>query len=172
MELERRWEVTLSDIPIDETTKVLHISQTYANFNPDVRIRETKQDDGVCDYTHTVKYFYSNNQREELEQDITKKQYNNIFNFIDKEPVIKDRSLINLDGGLVAEIDDFKDTNKLIVEVEFLDEGQMNEFSVPLWFGKEITEKKSYSKTLFNYINNIDDIDMSSNLDFLISKIK
>ncbi|WP_297419574.1 hypothetical protein [Clostridium sp.] len=108
MELERRWEVDINNIPSDKTTNILNITQTYANFNPDVRIRETIDKDNNAEYTHTVKYFYSSNEREELEQNISKEQYDNIFNFIDKEPVIKDRTLVQLDNGFIAEVDNFK----------------------------------------------------------------
>ncbi len=82
MELERRWNVNINDIPRDDIIKTLHIEQVYANFDPDVRIRKMV-DNNRINYIHTVKYFFSNNMREELEQNILKEQYDKIFNYMD-----------------------------------------------------------------------------------------
>jgi CYTH domain-containing protein len=75
--------------------------------------------------------------------------------------------LINLGDGLVAEIDEFLDTNEYVVEVEFKDKEQMNNFTVPAWFGKEIKGKTSYSVKVFKFINN----NKKSNLLYELNKI-
>lgn len=162
MELERRWELnSLEDVPKDNIQNILHIEQVYANLNPDVRIRSTKdKNNNSTEYSHCVKYFISSNVREEIEQDITKEQYNRIFNYINKKPVIKNRYLVNINNGYIAEVDKFLDVDKTIVEVEFTNEDDMKNFIPPNWFGKEIKDKRSYSKTIFEVVNTKSDFDL------------
>lgn len=94
MELERRWEVNKNNVPKDSIKKVYHIEQVYSNLDPDVRIRsKNTKDKKDYEYTHTVKYFISNNDREELEQNISAQQYKRIFDYIDKKPIKKNRYL-------------------------------------------------------------------------------
>ena len=151
-EIEKRWYVT-SDIPKDNIIKTIRIEQTYANLNPDVRIRKTIDNDKEI-YSHCVKYNISKNIREELETEISKEQYENIFKYINKKPIVKDRILVKLDNDLVAEVDNFVNENKIIVEVEFKSEEEMKSFIKPDWFGEEIEEGKMYSASLFSIINN------------------
>jgi CYTH domain-containing protein len=152
LELERRWKVQKEDIPFNEVINQYQISQVYSSFSPDVRIRKITSNSNDT-YVHTVKYFLKDNKREEIEQHITEEQYNNIFDYIDKKPVVKNRMIIPLDSGLKAEIDHFLDTDEYVVEVEFNDENQMNVFIPMSWFGQEIKDKQSYNVKIFKFIN-------------------
>jgi CYTH domain-containing protein len=107
------------------------------------------------EFYHTVKYKLKNNEREEIEQKLSQERYNRIFETIDKKPIIKERTVVELDNGLVAEIDEFKDTGDIIVEVEFPKVEDMENFSPPSWFGQEIKSSKSFSYLVFAKINNI-----------------
>ena len=129
-----------------------YIEQVYSGFNPDTRIRHIKENDEDT-YYHTVKYKLKNNQREEIEVIISEEQYNRIYDTIDKKPVRKNRYLVEISNGLMAEIDEFKDTGDIVVEVEFPDEETMNNFIKPDWFGSEIKEKKSFNVYVFSKIN-------------------
>jgi CYTH domain-containing protein len=153
LEIEKRYKLN-GDIPKDKIKSQYRIEQVYSNISPDVRIRKITDTDGKENYFHTVKYILKNGIREEIEQPITEVQYDRIFETINKIPVIKDRYLINLDDSLVAEIDHFIDTDKIIVEVEFPDEITMNNFIKPDWIGNEINNKQSYSVFVFSKINN------------------
>jgi adenylate cyclase len=154
LEIERRYKLN-GEMPKDRIKSQYSIEQVYANINdPSVRIRKITDLNNKETYYHTVKYSIKKGIREEIETEITKEQYDNIFSYIDKKPVIKDRYLVDLCDGLVAEIDYFIDENMYIVEVEFPDEQTMNNFIKPEWFGNEITKNQSYSIYVFSKINN------------------
>jgi adenylate cyclase len=156
MEIEKRYELK-GDIPIDKIISKKYIEQVYSNINPDVRIRKIEQDENV-QYFHTVKYKTEDkNSRIEIEQNISKEDYIKIFQLINKNPVRKNRYIIPIDDCLIAEVDEFLDINKIIIEVEFESEEQMNEFSKsikPNWFGDEIVGKQSFSVQVFSQLNN------------------
>lgn len=164
LEIEKRYKLNgdISDILKDKIKSQYRIEQVYSNIAsgtspaPDCRIRKITDTDGEESYFHTVKYIIKKGIREEIEISITEEQYNKIFEFIDKKPVIKDRYLIDLDSGLTAEIDYFPDINETIVEVEFPNEQVMNDFInvKPNWIGQEIKGKQSYSVYVFSIINN------------------
>jgi CYTH domain-containing protein len=156
IEKEKRWHLN-DNIPEDKIKKVMHISQSYSNFNPDVRIRKTIETDSV-NYSHTVKYNIDLDNREEIEQDITEESYNNILNFIGKKPLIKDRYLVDIDNGLFAEVDHFLDVDKWVVEVEFASDEQMNNFVKLDWFGEEVESGRQFNKQIFSNINAKNDI--------------
>jgi len=151
IEIEKRYHVNPDNIPKDKIKSKMNIQQVYANLNPDVRIRKINQDNQNT-YFHTVKYFLTDNQREEIERLITEDQYDRIFSYIGKKPLNKDRYLIDLDNNLVAEVDHFE-TGETIVEVEFPNLETMNLFKIPNWFGEEIKDKQSFSAKIFSRIN-------------------
>lgn len=166
LEIEKRYRLNPNvEIPKDKIKLKYRIEQVYSNIaiatSPDVRIRKITKDEEET-YFHTVKYTISKQSkiREEIEQPITKEQYDRIFEYINKKPILKDRALIELSDGLVAEIDCFLDTKDTIIEVEFIDENQMNSFEKPNWFGEEIKNKQSYSTYVFSKINeNLNSVD-------------
>lgn len=159
IEMEKRYKISkdnfLKIIKSKDFISKIKITQTYSNFNPDVRIREIQYEDMSTEYFHTVKYFLTKNQKEEVENLILKEQYDRIFNHLNKIPMIKNRYKIKLDNGLIAEIDEFLDTDNILVEVEFPNEEIMKSFVKPSWIGSEIKDK-SMSKLVFSYINSKD----------------
>ena len=154
IEREKRWKLK-SDPPSSQIKEKFTITQTYANFSPDVRVRKITNSENQDTYYHTVKYQLKDNTREELEHRISGERYNRIFEVINKKPVVKERTLVDLDNGLIAEIDNFIDTGDKLVEVEFPTEESMNAFIIPDWFGKELIKDKSFTVEVFTKINNI-----------------
>lgn len=158
IEREKRWKLK-GEIPKDKIKDKYTITQTYANFNPDVRIRNITDKNGKDTFFHTVKYNLDDGTREELEHRISKERYDRINKTLnDKKPVIKDRYLVELDNDLVAEIDCFLDTGDIIIEVEFPNENVQNSFAKPDWFGNELKNKQNFSIELFKKINNMNSI--------------
>lgn len=154
IEREKRWKLK-SNPPFDKISDKFTIEQIYAtnNSNPSVRIRKITRDNSE-EFSHCVKYNLSKtNEREEIEQKISKERYERIFEAIDKKPIIKERTIVDIGDNLVAEIDKFE-TGEIVVEVEFPSVESMNNFSIPEWFGSEIKEK-SFSYSVFCKINNI-----------------
>lgn len=154
IEKEKRWYLN-GELPTENLVSKKRISQTYSNFNPDVRIRMISENE-ITHYSHTVKYFINKYDREEIEQDISEESYNRIFSVIDKKPVVKDRFIFDLGNNLFAEVDHFLDVDKWIVEVEFPDDKTMNGFQEPDWFGHEVERGKQFNKQIFSQINNED----------------
>jgi CYTH domain-containing protein len=154
IEKEKRWYLN-GELPMDDLLSKKKISQVYSNFSPDVRIIETVEND-ISTYTHTVKHFINDNDREEIEQYISDTSYNRILKLIDKKPLVKDRFLFDLGNNLIAEVDHFIDTDEWIVEVEFSDDKTMNDFQKPNWFGNEVDKGKQFNKQVFSLINSSD----------------
>lgn len=156
IEREKRWNLKPNtSIPTDAIKDKFTITQTYAESkNPQVRIRKISRQD-FEEFYHTVKYQLKNkSEREEIEQKISKERYERIFDVIDKKPVVKERTIVDIGNELVAEIDEFEDGN-IVIEVEFSTVEAMQEFVKPDWFGEEIKTNKSFSYTVFAKINNI-----------------
>lgn len=162
MEIEKRYEIR-GEIPKDKIKSQMYIEQVYSVIGnrksiPDVRIRKIIQNNET-QYFHTVKYKTENkNLRIEIEDSISEEEYDKIFDLVNKKPIRKNRYLISIGDGLVAEVDEFLDVNKIIVEVEFPDEETMNNFQKPNWFGNELKGKQSFSAQVFSKINNSIDI--------------
>ena len=150
-EIEKRWYVE-GNIPQENIKRTIKISQTYANKNPDIRIRKSIEDNKTV-YTHCVKYNIAKDVKVELETEITEKQYNDIFKYINKKPIEKERLVIDIGNGLIAEVDKFIDADKIIVEVEFDTEEDMKSFDPPAWFGKEIPNGQMYNALVFKALN-------------------
>lgn len=153
IEREKRW-ILDGEIPHNKVKDKFEIIQTYAHFNPDVRIRKIVKNN-IEEFYHTVKYQLKDNTREELEYKINENKYNKIFDSINKIPITKTRYVVELENGLCAEIDEFQDSKEKIIEVEFPTEKSMNEFVIPNWFGKELSKNKSFNVKLFCQINNL-----------------
>ena len=157
IEREKRWRLS-GNIPTDSIKDKFLITQTYAESkNPQIRVRKISRQDSD-EFYHTVKYQLENkNEREEIEQRISKERYDRIFEAIDKKPVIKERTIIDIGNGLIAEIDKFEEDNNIVIEVEFPTAESMQEFeqNKPLWFGEEIKSNKSLTYSMFAKINNI-----------------
>jgi len=156
IEREKRWKLK-GDVPTDAIKDKFIITQTYADSkNPQIRVRKITRDN-FEEFYHTVKYQLDNkNEREEIEQRISKERYDRIFEVINKKPVVKERTIVDISNGLVAEVDKFEDSN-VVIEVEFPTVEIMNEFenNKPDWFGDEIKSNKSFSYLMFAKINNI-----------------
>ena len=158
IEREKRWKLKPNiSIPTDAIKDKFTITQTYAESkNPQVRIRKiSRQDSSSDEFYHTVKYQLKNKtEREEIEQKISKERYERIFEVIDKTPVVKERTIVDIGDELVAEVDEFED-GSIIIEVEFDTLEKMQSFSPPSWFGQEIKSNKSITYSMFAKFNNI-----------------
>ncbi len=155
IEREKRWKLKPNTfIPSENIVDKFLITQTYASYRPDLRIRKITRDN-KDEFTHCAKYFIKDGDREEVEQKISKERYERIFKSINKKPVIKERTVIDIGEGLYAEVDDFQDSDDIVVEVEFKNKEQKDSFVPPLWFGEEIKSNKSLTYSMFAKINNI-----------------
>lgn len=142
MEIERKFVIDNNNKRISNMIEVLlkdkmpdYIEQSYLSFNPEVRIR--RRDDK---YYLTVK---SNGtlSREEYETEISLQSYEELKQKICSNTIIKERYSFKLTSSYTAEIDVYKNElyNLIMVEVEFPNEEEANNFQPLLWFGREVT---------------------------------
>lgn len=139
-EIERKFLV--KELPENIVNcKKLYIKQAYISTNPTIRLRQ--QDN---DYILTVKGS-GIMKKVEYELPLTEEQFNNLWQKIESNVIIKNRYKIPLDDNLMAELDIYEDKLKgfMNVEVEFLSTKQAILFDPPSWFGQEVTQNKEYS---------------------------
>lgn len=155
MEIEKKFliesdiEKFLQNLPCKE------IFQYYINIE-DNEERYRKKDDK---FFHTIKRATSNYLiREEFEIECSKAEFENNKDRMIGNMIHKLRYNFDLDEGLVAEIDVFKEQLEglVLVEVEFKTEEQAVNFTPLSFFGKDVTDDKKYkNKNLIflSYIN-------------------
>lgn len=147
-EIERKFLVKELPGNLGQYEKV-KIGQGYLNTmsEPTLRIRQ-KGDEFFLTYKFTSQEEKKKNYNicTEYELIITKEAYNHLKTKIDGYLISKVRYFIKLKDNLVAELDIFEDNLKglKIVEVEFENEDLANSFTVPNWFGREVTKDKKY----------------------------
>jgi CYTH domain-containing protein len=141
-EIERKY--LLRHIP-EELASHPHeaISQGYISISNDgaeVRLRQRGQR-----FYETVKRG-SGQGRVELEIEITKDQFDALWDATEGKRIEKVRYTIPLSGGLLAEVDIYARSLAGLVtaEVEFDTERRAAEFHAPAWFGEEVTQEDAY----------------------------
>lgn len=141
MEIERKFLVGTVPENLDQYPNKI-ILQGYIVIAPDGTEVRLRQKGGK--FFQTVKSG-SGKAREEYETEIAYEQFDALWPATEGKRVKKIRYEIPLAQG-TAELDEYYgDLNGLLtVEVEFKSEKESNEFSAPLWFGKEVTEDKRY----------------------------
>ena len=88
-------------------------------------------------------------EREEFELALTEEQYRTLCQKIDGHVVEKRRYRIPLEGGLVAELDEFlgRLEGLWLAEVEFNSAESMLQFTPPAWFGEDVSEDGRYQNS-------------------------
>ena len=147
MEIERKFLVKQLPEELDKYDKA-EIEQCYLDFGngdeTEKRIRRLTRGD------ETV-YFYTEKSegglcREEDEYEIPSYSFENLKELSISETVQKIRHYIPLGESLTAELDVYKGAHEglITVEVEFQSLEESEAFSLPIWFGEEITGNAKY----------------------------
>lgn len=141
MEIEKKY--LIHSLPILKDFPCKQICQGYISTDPVIRVR--KSDD---QYFVTLK---GDGQiaREEWELPITAEQYSRLLKKVEGQLVEKSRYLIPLDNGLTAELDIYKGDLEgfRTVEVEFPSLETIADFRPPSWFGRDVSEDKSFKNS-------------------------
>lgn len=147
MEIERKF--LINELPTDlDSYEKIEIEQGYISNKPTIRIRKANEK-----YLLTVKskFGVSGNEggpivNNEHEFEITKEEYNHLKEKLKRDVLKKMRYLIPLEGGLVAELDVFKERFEGLVfaEVEFPSIEASNSFVKPHWLGKDVSDDSRY----------------------------
>ncbi len=142
MEIERKF--LCSALPADLSVyKKTNIIQYYVSTEPVIRIRKTD-----TAFYLTVKSKGSLS-RQELEMEISEKEFENLVKLTDRPPVSKTRYFIPLENGLTAELDIYDNalSGLITIEVEFETTDEAAIFSPPKWFGKDVTEDNRFKNS-------------------------
>lgn len=156
MEIERKF--LINELPADlDSYERIEIEQGYISNKPTIRIRKANEK-----YILTVKSKFGVRVNEEgpivnneHEFEITKEEYNHLKEKLEIDVLKKIRYLIPLEGGLVAEIDVFKERFEGLVfaEVEFPSIEASNSFVKPHWLGKDVSDDSRYKNAKIIKLN-------------------
>lgn len=146
-EIERKY--TINYLP-NNIKCILKITQKHIYRDSICSIRVRRSIDLYSKeekYTHTIKTKGENLEKFstiELENDITREQFENLVPFKGSQTIEKYRLIVPLENGLKAEIDIFerKLRGLIVAEVEFENIEQAENFKMPSWFEKEISHKE------------------------------
>ncbi|MNI06936.1 CYTH domain protein [compost metagenome] len=121
-----------------------YIYQTYLAYSEDqeVRVRQLVDDHGVSQFTHTFKSGHGL-VRQEIEYEISEAIYKQLLANTSFRPLEKIRTTVQ-HNDLQYEIDEYKQVNLTVVEVEFTDLDQANRFTAPDWFGRELGKEEEF----------------------------
>jgi adenylate cyclase len=146
-EIERKF--LLAGFPAESASDARHIEQGYLAIGSgqtdslpiSVRLRRVNGESAFL----TIKAG-SGVARTEVELALMPSQFEALWPFTQGRRLIKTRYRVPLSGGLVAEVDKYEGSLKVLetVEVEFSSEAQAKAFDQPAWFGKEVTEDSRY----------------------------
>ena len=85
--------------------------------------------------------------RTEVELEIEAPQFAALWPLTTGRRIAKTRHLLDLEGGLVAEIDVYEQPHDglLVTEIEFATAEESDQFTPPAWLGPEITGDRRYA---------------------------
>ena len=158
MEIERKFLVKdVSKLNLD-SYKHKEIIQDYLYKDKFTTIRKRKiVANNEISYIYTIKTGKINISVNEMEKEITEKQYNSLTNNPNNVTIHKTRYMIPYKDNLIIELDVFHGVYEGIVfaEIEFESEEQAYNIEVPEWFGKDISSIVTNSNMAFNYTKSI-----------------
>lgn len=121
-----------------------HIYQTYLAFSDkeEIRVRQLIDYEGNSTFTHTFKSGHGL-VRQEIEYNISEEVYRQLLANTQLVPLEKIRTTVE-QQGFHYEIDEYKQIDLLVVEVEFADESAAHSFQPPSWFGRELGQEEEF----------------------------
>ena len=160
MEIEKKFLVRELPEALDTLDKKV-IEQGYLCVDPVVRIRRSNDD-----YILTYKSNYGIDDKEgtgvrvnnEIEVPLGREGYLHLKAKTDNHTIEKVRYLVPLEDGHTAELDIFGGVldGLRIVEVEFADEKDAEQFTPPSWFGENVSDDVRYSNSFLSACDNLD----------------
>lgn len=147
MEIEKKY--LFDNLPMaEEFFEHFHLIQAYISRDPVIRIRSiSRKEEGQEIASHVLTIKGSGlTMREEHELILSRQQFENLMKKAEGRIIEKTRYLVPLENGLTAEADIFEGDHAglKLVEVEFSSEEEMNAFTPPEWFGKDVSGTNRY----------------------------
>ena len=145
LEIEKKWLVDINKIPYDlSKADITKIEQTYICFSPEIRVRRLNNGQS---YTFAVKTGITADgmTRNELEEEITKEEYESMVKKQEGNTINKTRYQI-YDEGYIYAIDIFSGdlAGLAYLEVEFENQEDANKFETPDWVKRDVTADLNY----------------------------
>lgn len=155
LEIERKWLFDIEKVPVELSKTITYYKQSYLSVNPEVRIRSRRVKNletlELSDITYRLCIKGEGTlTRHEIQKDLTKEEYQELLEVgnISLDKIIE-KSYYTIPIGdkyilTVGVVDKGTENEFCYGEIEFSTEEEARSF-VPLdWFGKEVTEDKSY----------------------------
>lgn len=141
-EIERKFLIKNLPENLESFTKH-EIKQGYISTNPTIRVRQWDNN-----YILTIKGG-GLMKKIEYELDLSKEQFDNLWQKVEGNTIEKTRYIIPLANNLKAELDIYKGflSGFMNVEVEFSSTQDAILFDSPDWFGQEVTQDHRYSNS-------------------------
>lgn len=148
LEIERKF--LIHGFPDLEPLRCCETEQGYLCHEPVVRIRRSSEGE-----QHRYKLCFKGKGtlvRTEMEMDLTREQYDQLYDLLPEATVKKEFRTYALDGGYTLEcshVDPGESTSFFYAEVEFPSEEAAAAFEPPAFLGRDVTEDPSF--TMSNY---------------------
>ena len=150
-EIEKKWLINGNSLPFDFTRlvgTVINIKQTYICFDPEIRVREYTDKNGlVIGHEMTIKTNLTEDGliRDETNININQEQYDNMIKKQEGNSIFKTRYQFLYKGEIIA-IDIFhEDLNGLAyMEIEFATKEESDAYETPDWVIKDVTDDIRY----------------------------
>ena len=145
LEIEKKWLLDINKVPYDlSKADITKIEQTYICFSPEIRVRRLNNGQS---YTFAVKTGITSDgmTRNELEEEITKEEYESMVKKQEGNTIDKTRYQI-YDEGYIYAIDIFSGdlAGLAYLEVEFENQEDANKFETPDWVKRDVTADLNY----------------------------
>lgn len=141
VEIERKFLVLSEDYK-NQSHKKVHIKQGFLNSDKERVVRVRIKDDTAF-LTIKGKSNTTGTTRFEWEKEIDKADAENLLNLCEKDIIEKFRYLVNV-GNHTFEVDEFLGNNKGLCIAEIELSFEQENFTKPLWLGKEVTGISKY----------------------------
>lgn len=151
-EIEKKYALEINETRLmivkRKATAEIQVAQGYIAIDEhtEVRVRRKEEKDKKISYVQTVKGG-SGLVRDEVEFDLTAKQFDQLWPLTEGRRVEKTRYQIPLAGALIAEVDIYHGVleGHATVEVECPDEETANSITLPKFLsGKDVTSDKKF----------------------------
>ena len=154
MEIERKWLFDMEKVPVDQSKTLTHYKQLYLSIDPEVRVRSKVVENLVTGEKTYETYMLcvkgeGDLTRTEIQTPLDKNEFIRLLkeNNVDLAYAIKKKYYTIPIGEYkltVGTVDKGTEAEFSYGEIEFDSEEEALAFNPPEWFGKEVTNDKSY----------------------------
>ena len=168
MEIERKWLFDMEKVPVDQSETITHYKQLYLSIDPEVRVRSKVVENLITgEKSHETYMLCVKGEGDLTRTEIQTRLNKNEFNRLLEENEVYITMAINKNYYTipigeyeltVGTVDKGTKSEFSYGEIEFDSEEEALAFNPPEWFGKEVTNDKSYKMKNYWKRTRIDDV--------------